>query len=118
MADGMRLAKTELFQVDVTPIAGNQWSGLFGELPDAKRLEEALQIHIDELDPNVEHEFDLIRDLYGCALQLIKHSDSELFEDIRVADVYIGSITLNRLEVFKYVQEAMMPELERPHEDA
>lgn len=99
-----KLVKTELFQIRIDPVAGTMWAGMFAEQPDFQDILEAIELDIEALDEEIEHEAGEIQEFRGCALEVLKHAGLDLFGDVRVADVYLGSISLDTFEYFKPVE--------------
>ena len=90
------LSEIELYQVKVRG-AEKQWAGLFIEMPDSQQIEEALCLDIAKLDPDIEHEFDQAVALRPL-LEILPLYVGE--DDVRVAGVLIGSVTIESIPGF------------------
>ncbi len=110
------LSTIDLYQVKVKGVAVSSWTGLFIEMPDPKKIEEALRLDIAELDELDEDELDLAYS-WGLLPEIISLYDSANGEDIRIADVLIGTITIEIIQGFGEVEPSTEIEAPMVHAD-
>jgi len=102
----LELIRAKLYQVRIKPVAGTEWIGLFGgEEPRYQNILDAMELDIEALDTQIEHEEELSRELRSCAMEVLRSARANLFDDVRVADVYLGFITLEIFHHFTQIEE-------------
>ncbi len=74
---------------------------MFIEQPDVQGIIDAIEIDIEELDEQDVDEFEQMQEFRECAMEVLKHAGPDLFGDVRIADVYLGSITLSLVACFR-----------------
>ncbi len=99
------LKKVDIYKIIVDPCRSSTWKGLFNFHPNAEDVATAMLQDINELDEDVEHESDLIRQL-RITLELVTYQTPELLGQVSIAGTYVGEISIAIIKVFA---QSMMP---------
>jgi len=102
------LVQVTIYNVHVKPSASQGWSGSFDFDPNAEDVAAAIRMDLVKLkddDPDME-----IKHLSN-ALDLVKCNSPYLTRYVKVAGMFIGSITTETSQVFVREVESMMPPL-------
>ena len=101
------IEKVDIYEIAVDPNTGVVWKGLFNFKPNANDVATAMRSTIAEFDEEVEHEYDVIRELRQT-LELVTHMP-ELLGRVEIAGTYVGEISMTIVKVFSQEEQSMMP---------
>lgn len=102
------IRKTNIFRINVEPVIGVPWNGLFNFKPNAEDVATAMRQDIAELDEEVEHEADMIQHLRQT-LELVTFYTPALLGEVVIAGTPVGEISITVIRVFEQAQQSMMP---------
>jgi hypothetical protein len=89
------------------------WEGLFTFKPNADQVAKAIYADIAKLDIDVDDAAEYADDL-RTTLELVTFQKPELLGDVRIGGTCVGEISMEVIEAFGMVEEAMMPRINLP----
>jgi hypothetical protein len=101
------IKKVDIYKIIVNPFDSITWEGLFNFKPNSEDVATAIRKDIGELDPDVEHEAEIIRRL-EMTLELVTMSP-QLLGKVSIAGTYLGEISMAIVKVFAKEKQSAMP---------